>query len=370
MNKLLQSLFFFFFLLIIHCSVLQAQQKDLNQVMMQAIESMDKGDFPNSEKFILEALTIDPENKAIISEAALLYYKWGKFEKALEYVEKGGPKMLQFHLLKGSILDQLNKKEEALQVYDEAIRLYPDRANLYREKAVVYMGQKKHREALQVLEQGIDLHPEYPGNYFLAAQILFDYPQSNGDIIAGMNYAEIFLLKSSNTTQTKEIARQLIAAYKGLVRVKKKESDTSTIEVEIVRIKPPVSNYVQKPRSISTPEDTLFSTLSLFIWTDAAKNGGKLSLKQLVEIRSLMQGIITQKSKNMQLNPLYELWSKVEKAGYAEAYNYTVLGYSGHKDAKEWIVNNKAKYEEFNAWLKLNDLQLSAESKYLRTDWK
>ncbi len=62
---------------------------------------------------------------------------------------------------RGNILYNLNRFEEALEVYDRAINLRPDYAEVWQEKAKSLYELKKYRESQSAYDKAIELKPEY-----------------------------------------------------------------------------------------------------------------------------------------------------------------------------------------------------------------
>jgi antitoxin component YwqK of YwqJK toxin-antitoxin module len=68
---------------------------------------------------------------------------------------------MQFLFTKGSVLDDMDKKDEALNVYNEGIQKYPRALGFQLNKATIYIQQKKAVEAEPILKNIVMQNPYY-----------------------------------------------------------------------------------------------------------------------------------------------------------------------------------------------------------------
>ena len=126
-------------------------------------------------------------------------FKQGQQNAALEKVDSylaGKPKDAQGRFLKGLILTEQGKPNDAIKVFSDLTIDYPDLPEPYNNLAVLYAGQGQYEKAKQSLEQAIRTHPSYATAH-----------ENLGDIYAKMAsqaYDRALQLDRSNTaTQTK-----------------------------------------------------------------------------------------------------------------------------------------------------------------------
>jgi len=125
--------------------------------------------------------------------------KQGKQAQALERVNTylaSKPKDTQARFLKGLILTEQNKTDEAIRVFSSLTEDYPELPEPYNNLAVLYAGQGQYDKAKIALEMAIRTHPSYATAH-----------ENLGDIYAKMAsqaYDRALQLDKSNTaTQTK-----------------------------------------------------------------------------------------------------------------------------------------------------------------------
>jgi tetratricopeptide (TPR) repeat protein len=133
--------------------------------------------------------------------------KQGQQVQALEQVDKylaDKPKDAQGRFLKGLILTEMNKPNDAIAVFQKLTEDYPELPEPYNNLAVIYAQQKQYEKAKQALEMAIRTHPSYATAH-----------ENLGDIysrMASQAYDKALQLDSSNTSaQTKlSMIRNLI----------------------------------------------------------------------------------------------------------------------------------------------------------------
>jgi len=125
--------------------------------------------------------------------------KQGQLDRALERVEaylKGKPKDARGRFLRGLILAEQNKPNDAIRIFTELTQEFPELPEPYNNLAVLYASQGQYDKARSSLEMAIRTHPSYATAH-----------ENLGDIYAKMAsqaYDKALQLDKGNTTaQTK-----------------------------------------------------------------------------------------------------------------------------------------------------------------------
>lgn len=135
-----------------------------------------------------------------LQDAAKLL-KQGQRSQALEQVERHlstNPKDAQGRFLKGVILTEMNRTQEAIGIFTKLTEDYPELPEPYNNLAVIHAQQKNYDKARQALEMAIRTHPSYATAH-----------ENLGDIYARMAsqaYDKALQLDSSNTTALTKLA--------------------------------------------------------------------------------------------------------------------------------------------------------------------
>jgi len=127
--------------------------------------------------------------------------KQGQYPQALEQVDRflaGKPKDAQGRFLKGIILTEMNKPNEAIAIFTKLTEDYPELPEPYNNLAVIYAQQKQFNKAKQALEMAIRTHPSYATAH-----------ENLGDIyarLASQAYDKALQIDSSNSSAQKKLA--------------------------------------------------------------------------------------------------------------------------------------------------------------------
>ena len=127
--------------------------------------------------------------------------KQGQNVQALDHVDKslsGNPNDAQGRFLKGVILTEMNRTQDAVGVFTKLTEDYPELPEPYNNLAVIYAQQKQYDKARQALEMAIRTHPSYATAH-----------ENLGDIYARMAsqaYDKALQLDSSNSSAQTKLA--------------------------------------------------------------------------------------------------------------------------------------------------------------------
>jgi tetratricopeptide (TPR) repeat protein len=128
-------------------------------------------------------------------------FRQGQNVTALKKVDAylaSNPKDAQGRFLKGLILTELNRYQDAIKVFTDLTEDYPELPEPYNNLAVLYAAQGQYDKARKSLEQAIRTHPSYATAH-----------ENLGDIyakMASMAYDKAFQLDRSNTSAKTKLA--------------------------------------------------------------------------------------------------------------------------------------------------------------------
>src|SRR5688572_5677955 len=143
-----------------------------------------------------------------LQEASQLL-KQGQLDRALERVDaflKSKPKDARGRFMRGLILAEQNKPNDAIKIFTELTQEFPELPEPYNNLAVLYASQGQYDKARAALEMAIRTHPSYATAH-----------ENLGDIYAKMAsqaYDKALQLDKANlTAQTKlNLIRELFPA--------------------------------------------------------------------------------------------------------------------------------------------------------------
>lgn len=149
---------------------------------------------------LLFALSVGAVRADLLQEASRLM-KQGQLGAALEKTDQAlsaKPKDAQARFLKGLILTEMNRHNEAIAVFTKLTEDYPELPEPYNNLAVLYAQQRQFEKAKNALEMAIRTHPSYATAH-----------ENLGDIYARMAsqaYDKALQIDSSNTTAQSKLA--------------------------------------------------------------------------------------------------------------------------------------------------------------------
>ena len=197
------------------------------------------------DRFTLVLLALLPvlafANTDGMQDASQLF-RQGRHAHALTRIDAylaANPKDAQGRFLKGLILTELNRYQEAIKVFSDLTADYPQLPEPYNNLAVLYAAQGHYERAKQSLEQAIRTHPSYATAH-----------ENLGDIyakMASLAYDKALQLDESNiSAQTKlALIRDLFNPARG--------SDAAKAEaVRPAAPKAPVKTPVRPPSAVKT----------------------------------------------------------------------------------------------------------------------
>lgn len=124
-----------------------------------------------------------------------LQFRKGELSAALDHANRylaGKPKDAQALFLKGLILGDLGKTNDAIEVFKSLTENYPELPEPYNNLAVLYAAQGRYELARNALELAIRTHPGYVTAH-----------ENLGDIyakMAALEYGRVLALDSGNQT--------------------------------------------------------------------------------------------------------------------------------------------------------------------------
>ncbi|RCH55074.1 hypothetical protein DJ568_07720 [Mucilaginibacter hurinus] len=161
--------------LFVSYSVSSAQKIELinsGDLIRQANARSDSGNYKGALKLLNKISRNDTNYVWSLYERALNYQADSNYTEALKYAQEGLSQ--KEHLehepdlynITGSILDDLNRKDEALKILDEGIAKYPAFASLYFNKGIALMSLKRYAEAEEVYKKTLLISPYMSSAHF------------------------------------------------------------------------------------------------------------------------------------------------------------------------------------------------------------
>lgn len=172
--------------------------------------------------------------------------KQGQLTQALEKADQllaAKPRDAQTRFLKGVILSELNRGNEAIVIFQKLTEDYPELPEPYNNLAVLYAQQRQYDKARTALEMAIRTHPSYATAH-----------ENLGDIyarLASQAYDKALALDSSNVA-----AQNKLAMIREMMSVSGKTTrPTAVAQAPSSKPAAPATTIAQAPTSpVQTPQ--------------------------------------------------------------------------------------------------------------------
>jgi tetratricopeptide (TPR) repeat protein len=187
--------------------------------------------------------------KADDLEDANKLFKQTQYSQALDKVNEiltKKPKDAQARFLKGLVLTEQSKTDDAIKIFSALTSDYPELPEPYNNLAVLYASQGQYDKARQSLEMAIRTHPSYATAH-----------ENLGDIYAKMAsqaYDRALKLDHSNTSTQTKLA--MIQVLFGDTAHNQSQPEISTSHPAIVAKTPVVSAQIVA-KSVATPRPAI-----------------------------------------------------------------------------------------------------------------
>lgn len=115
-------------------------------------------DFNASEKLLLKAIEINPNNAIVLYTYSYLLNMMGRFAEALKFVGKAKtiePLTVAYFNYQTISLYLMNKPDETLSTLNEALQLYPTVLRLYDFLGRVYLTMGRYEDAIEAITSGL-----------------------------------------------------------------------------------------------------------------------------------------------------------------------------------------------------------------------
>ncbi len=115
-------------------------------------------DFASSEKLLLQAIELNPNNATVLYTYSYLLDMMGRFDEALQLVDRAkmiDPLTVAYFNYQTICLYLLNRYEDVLSTLNEALQLYPTVVRLYDFLGRIYLTMGRYEDAIEAIFSGL-----------------------------------------------------------------------------------------------------------------------------------------------------------------------------------------------------------------------
>ena len=132
----------------------------VDQILDEGFHAYNAGQLDAAEELARHALSLQPTHGDALYLLALIALQAKAYEKASEILYnavKLYPKIENYQLLLASVLEKLNRFDEALEIFQK----YPNQADALVQAGYIYLKRNQYAFASACFEKALTLHPDY-----------------------------------------------------------------------------------------------------------------------------------------------------------------------------------------------------------------
>lgn len=322
-----------------------------DSLIVEGIRLHDAGQYQQALKKFDQALDIDKNNGYALFEKANTYYTLKDTKKALKYLDIIIDKKIQESYsdacyLKGNLLDEQGKSEEAIATYRMGIKNGKPHPMLHFNLGITLMGQKKYDEAEKEYIETLKLRPFHASSHYYLGMI----EAEKGLKVKAILPLYFFLTIETEGERTGKawgiIQRTLKAGYE--------EKDARTVNINL---DPDALNDDFKsgemilslaPVMFKTLRDQLRDSLNVDIPEPTATENLVQTNEKLFQM--LAEDNERPTSDNFWWDFYGAYFIQLHKDGHTAAASHYIAFSGGEADAGKWLSEHETELNAFAKW--------------------
>jgi tetratricopeptide (TPR) repeat protein len=307
----------------------------------QGIALHDAGNFDGAISRYEQVLAADPDAVEAMYELAFSHTGKKDCATAMAVARRGAhyrsELLPQFHMLLGNCLDDLGKRDEAIDVYKKAIKSTPGFALLHYNLGLTYVRTGKFDDARKALRQSLYLNPNHGSSHYLLSTI---YQQLGYRVPATLALSRFLLIEPEGPRTIEALGRLESLLGSGVSR-----SETSN-DISIV--------LPAKSKKDEGDFDAVGVAMSLSLAAGqiTAEKKELTPFKVISTNYAVMSEILGRtEGKGFAVEYYAPFFAELDKQGLVEAFVYHAFPVARLNGAAEWATENSAKLSDFRKWL-------------------
>jgi len=310
-------------------------------VIREGIALHDAGNFDGAIAKYEQVLAESPDAVVAMYELAFSHTEKRDCAKGMAIARQGAQYkselLPQFHMLLANCLDDLGKREDAIDIYKSAIKTTPEFALLHYNLALTYVRLAKFDDARKALQQSLHLNPGHGSSHYLLAMVY----QQLGYRVPSILSLSCFLMIEPNGPRTAEaltrlntllgdgLSRSETSSDISIVLPAKSKKDEGDFDAAIVAM---TLSLAAAQIGTEKKESTPFQLIST-------------SYAVMSEVLSRSEG------KGFAIRYYAPFFAELDKKDFVEAFVYHALASARLEGGPEWARENPAKITDFRQWL-------------------
>ena len=296
-------------------------------IIHRGIQLFDQGKYDEAIKLYKQVSLCDPKYSASCYEAALAYDDLGNKELALQKCIESlelDPENISGCIFKGSILDDMGRRDEAINWLESIAKHYPYNQSLIYNLAVCYSNKGDLEKAESLLIKGLRYNPYHTSSHLALGKINYmmgrkahSYLAYNMGILMSPRIENVKRLEDAICGKSDSISKSYRYPYPADVEHSKWDKLTGLLNAEVA-------------------------------FRDDFPYDCKLNFLGCRQTFMLSQKMVFEPKDTSFYNQYYVRFfrSLVERKEF-ETFLYYSLKYSDNKSVTEWLTNNKDAVDQF-----------------------
>lgn len=313
------------------------ENKTLNDSLFSvALQLRNDGKYQESITELDKISRFSSDNsKRNIEKARVLFYD-NKNDFAIELlnsIDKASLDLEDLHnyyLIYGNVLDNSDKKDQALSLYNEALTKFPNSYLIYYNRAVIYSRLNKQQEAYNDLLSSLNIYPNFYRTHYLLGLIAFKSGNLSEGVLA-MTTSIVLDFSGNNTESTIKTLNYYLS--------KKQEETENKFEIPGHEVFEATDNILKKQYALNTSYK-LQSPIDITY------------IRQLQALLSELQKI--KQKKGFYAERYVDFYDKIWQNKSFEAFTYKLFLSYDSQEMQKIILKKSKEIEKFNEWMFTN----------------
>lgn len=167
----MKKIILLFFTGFLFTSLTAQNTEEIENLINEGIQYHDDGQYQQAITLYNQALMLEPYNLSALAEKAYSLMEAGEYRESINCCRLAIEKHPGENLLRmvysnyGNALDEMNKPDSAIIIYDEGMKMFPDSYLLHFNKGITLLRQEKYPDALSCFQKSVTLNPNHPGSH-------------------------------------------------------------------------------------------------------------------------------------------------------------------------------------------------------------
>lgn len=306
----------------------------------------DAGKYAEAIAKYQQALSLDSTSYKARTEMAMTYFYIGEYDRSIQLCESiingctDDNIVSNSYVTYGNCLDNLNKYDEAVEVFKQGIFRYPDAAMLRFNLGIAYYKHKVYDEAKGCFQNALRLNPNHASSHLYLGYLM---DEQKARIPAVLAYSRFLLLEPKG-----ERAQTALKLLTGRMKENVEKGKGKNINVYMDPQKVNDTSFMDNFYLV----DMVLTLAAAMDYDDASKDKNEIGLF-VSKFASMCRSLEEQRPHNKGF--FWEYYApyfiEMEKRDFIEPFGYMIFYFNrDEKYIDDWVKNNQDKIEEVGKW--------------------